>query len=139
MKRAASTALALSVLSGCQLIAGITDRSTGRADASVSALSCLREADCAGGELCLFGACSHTCRKDGDCPAGQRCLGTNDGAACVLPERATCAGGEPCPTGTACHDGQCRSDCVDSFACAEDQRCLSASRVCVGTSAAHDP
>lgn len=127
-----ATVAALLALSGCQVIAGLTERSTARQ-------SCLHNSDCAPTNVCLFETCSVACVKDVDCAAGARCLNTTEGAACVTSAIATCPS-QMCPTGTTCSAGVCRTDCTsgDPRSCTADQTC-SSRLVCVGTDSSHDP
>jgi hypothetical protein len=121
-------AVVLAAACGCQLVAGLTERSAGD-----SRKSCILGSECATGEECLFRVCSVPCKKDVDCPAGFYCLDTETGSACVSNTQASCAGdgATECPLGTICNDSQCRTSCGDADDCRSDQTCTN--DVCIGS------
>ena len=122
--------LVLSIISGCQVVAGLSER-------SASSELCLHDSDCAATQACLFRTCAERCAADVDCADG-RCLDTVNGKACVSAHNATCSATPDCPDGTVCRDAACRRPCGDAAPCRSDQVCSSAG-VCVGTDLSHDP
>jgi hypothetical protein len=82
--------------------------------------SCRSSSDCAPGEACLEGACVGEvgCAADADCLAGSRCIaGSCSGAP------AGCVSDADCTGGLACVSGSCRMRAPEGGGCLEDEHC----------------
>ncbi|MEW5851193.1 MAG: OmpA family protein [Myxococcota bacterium] len=78
---------------------------------------CEKDAQCRGGEVCVFGECL-TCALDSHCPSGQVCRGYKciTGGACNVHA--------DCPTGTFCVAGRCSTECRTDADCPEHRACV---------------
>lgn len=96
--------------------------------------SCVYDADCRAGEVCLEGTCEEQehwravedhgdrawCAKDDECLAGRRCI---DGA-CARPCEAEGAAEPVCDPGSICQSGRCIPACEQDAACAPGTACV---------------
>ena len=140
---ASATLLMLAALSGCQLIAGLTERTSGTQ-------SCIHNSDCRLGHVCIFETCAQECEADIDCPRASRCLDVDGASACVSRNEAACTDNKDCPAATICSTQTCRTLCggVENSQCREDQTCVEveptqstvapALHTCIGNNSAHD-
>jgi virginiamycin B lyase len=127
------TLLVAGVLTGCQVIAGLTNRRAALAE------SCVHNSDCAVNDVCIFQTCTTECTQDRDCAVGSRCLLTQARAGCVSSLQPACSGDSECPAGTRCVEAACRTRCGpgNTASCLDGQTCTSEG-TCVGMDPMHD-
>lgn len=118
------------LLAGCQLVAGLGER-------SARGEGCDQTNPCANGLSCFVGTCAQVCVRDQDCATG-RCLTAPGRGLCFDEGELACSADTPCPLNTLCSAGVCRTSCSSHSNCASDQQCT-ADRTCVGTDRTHDP
>lgn len=80
-----------------------------------AAKSCLLDAHCGEGKVCLDGQCSERCAADFECGTGQGCQ--LPAGICLNRPAGTCSVAGECGAGELCLNNQCYADCSESGVC----------------------
>jgi hypothetical protein len=91
--------------------------------------TCLADADCLKGNVCVVGKCTATCTAT-SCGAGNscvngRCYAPGGGVTgCGLTAIIVCNSDAQCGNGRACSGGQCKGVCTGAAQCGIGQECI---------------